>query len=92
MNQGRPRRGFMPSFTMLPAEQDVFVAWAAGGPTLQDVRTLMECAPEVGGSPVTELYQRARAGPEFHVGRFELLRAMELRRVREERGLTARLA
>lgn len=82
----------MPSFSMLPTEQDVFVTWTPGGPTLQELRTLMECAPEVGGAPVTELYQRARGKPEFHVGRFELLRAMELRRACEERGLTARLA
>lgn len=81
----------MPSFSMLPPEQDVFVTWTARGPTLQDIRTLIECAPEAGGSSVTELYQRARAGPEFHVGRFEPLRAMEIRRVCEERGLTARL-
>jgi hypothetical protein len=82
----------MASFSMLPAEQDVFVTWKAGGPALQDIRTLMECAPEVGGTSVTELYQRVKGKAEFHVGRFELLRAMEIRRVCEERGLTARLA
>jgi hypothetical protein len=84
--------GFMPSFSMFPAEQDVFITWKAGGPVLQDIRTLLECAPEAGGSSVTELYQLAKGKAEFHIGRFESLRAMEIRRVCEDRGLTARLA
>jgi hypothetical protein len=41
---------------------------------------------------VTEVYRLAKGKAEFHVGRFELLRAMEIRRVCEEHGLTARLA
>jgi hypothetical protein len=82
----------MASFGVLPGEQDVFVTWNPGGPTLQDIRTLLECAPEVRVSSVMELYQLAKGKMEFHVGRFELLRAMKIRRQCEERGLEARLA
>jgi hypothetical protein len=81
----------MASFTFLPAEQDVFVIWSEKGPTLNDIRLMMMCAPEIGEYSVVELYQQAKGKPEFHVGRFDLLRAMEIRRLCEERGLTARL-
>jgi hypothetical protein len=82
----------MVSFSMLPAEQDVYVTWKPGGPSLQELRLLRECVPELAGSTVAEMYQATKGTSEFHVGRFDVLRAMAIHWACEERGLSARLA
>lgn len=81
----------MASFSMLPAEQDVFAVWRGDVPSLHELRVLKACVPEINGASVTELYRQAAGRPEFHVGRFAYLRALEVRRTCEGRGLTVRL-
>jgi hypothetical protein len=77
---------------MLPAEQNVYVTWELGQPSLPELRVLKACVAELADMTVTQLYQRAKGKSEFHVGRFELQRAMELRRLLGERGVNSRLA
>lgn len=75
----------------VPDEQDVYVVWAPNGPSLAALRTVKLTVPELAEVTVAELYSLATGRPEFHVGRFEYLRALELRWRLEEGGLTTRL-
>ena len=81
----------MASISKFP-EQELVIEWKNDGPTLQDIRILLECIPEIAGPPVVEMFKLLRDKSEFHVGRFEYLRALELHWKCEQRGLTARLS
>lgn len=82
----------MPSLGYVPDEQDVYATLGVEGQRLQQLRLIMLTVTELGGRTVTELYHASNGKPEFHVGRFKYLRALEVRRLLEDRGLAARLA
>lgn len=81
----------MPSFSTLPESHDVYIAWTGGEATISQIQYLRSLVAELSELSLQDIYKTSRGSSRFFLGRIPYLRAIEIRRLCLEGGISVEL-